>query len=890
MSIVNRGLGLSRTLILRGLGNREIDEAVDNVFTETTITIESNIKALKRFYPLTGTFSENENVFGWKYSRSYPQDLDSIYSRIENSIGGYEYNLEEGTIRIDWKGAVLEGINLIDIKKVFYKDLTSKWVPELSRGIYSIYFLEKELYSSYSSSKLLIEEFDIEEFDNEDTGETEEELVPINEVILPYEVNNVSITCFKRDKYFVNIPWLKYKYSDIDTISDGFYYLLEKIVEQNNEYALLTVYDFFSRKIGLDKEYLIQNYDTNHELIELYEYAGIGNDSRSIVYTEYFPIIDVTLIEETVDPNDGSGSIEVWEKVSEFSFENKKEFIVDKFNGKILINKTIEKDFYLFKYLGGANVLEFHSSLEKWPLKKGKLKLGDEIFEYIDKEENFIFLKEVPVNPDMFTQGAKITFLNEGSNFGIGTNIYVGYKAVPRIDYDFDSDVRITNTDVKPYEKIDSNGILEINPYERHISKLELSCDLTEEQPNKFGTLYMGSNATKVTAKATNSHGSPVKESLVTFYADFGKFNSSNNISSSITNQNGEAFVYYNWPYSEKENSIIINNLEYIDGAHTLIRFDSTNTVISATDEINVFQILKDDPFYGSLGWQSEVTVVDYSDSEYVVFTLKENLPNLEEYFTNQMLYLEYQSLSSSEDFEAFISNHECQELLINYCLGYIKVDNNNWKFIVDKIIDKNKIAVKKEFFRNENVGLSVPGTKIQLYKRNETEFSRENVENGFSFDRIMYEDDGNKLSPIKPSYGSVLDGDNIIVYEDIILPPGSMDNPENLIAGYKIFVNRIANLYAEVVDPATGRIVRSNTIKIVTSLPEFLKGSEGFKIVEDNNNNESGLGGSNFLTINEIAAQNEYNEIVENLNQENIITVNPFYKNRINLFVENED
>ena len=128
------------------------------------------------------------------------------------------------------------------------------------------------------------------------------------------------------------------------------------------------------------------------------------------------------------------------------------------------------------------------------------------------------------------------------------------------------------------------------------------------------------------------------------------------------------------------------------------------------------------------MGWQSEVTVVDYSDSEYVVFTLKENLPNLEEYFTNQMLYLEYQSLSSSEDFEAFISNHECQELLINYCLGYIKVDNNNWKFIVDKIIDKNKIAVKKEFFRNENVGLSVPGTKIQLYKRNETEFSRENV------------------------------------------------------------------------------------------------------------------------------------------------------------------
>jgi hypothetical protein len=116
------------------------------------------------------------------------------------------------------------------------------------------------------------------------------------------------------------------------------------------------------------------------------------------------------------------------------------------------------------------------------------------------------------------------------------------------------------------------------------------------------------------------------------------------------------------------------------------------------------------------------------------------------------------------------------------------------------------------------------------------------------------------------------------------------MDDPENLVAGYKVFVNRIANLYAEVVDPATGRIVKSNTIKIVASLPEFLKGSEGFKIRTDANSNESGLGGSNFFTINEIVAQNEYNGIVENLNQENIITVNPFYKNRINLFVENED
>jgi hypothetical protein len=110
------------------------------------------------------------------------------------------------------------------------------------------------------------------------------------------------------------------------------------------------------------------------------------------------------------------------------------------------------------------------------------------------------------------------------------------------------------------------------------------------------------------------------------------------------------------------------------------------------------------------------------------------------------------------------------------------------------------------------------------------------------------------------------------------------MYDDSNLIAAYKIFIDRVARVWAETIDPATGRIIKSNVIKILISLPQYLKGDHGFKIYNTETDDiSSGVGGANFLTLNEIKAQNEYNEAVSEL-----ITINPFYKNRINFFIEN--
>jgi hypothetical protein len=881
MSLVNRGLGFVRTLILRGLGGPTDPDETNNEYNEDIIQIESNVKPKAFFYPLTGTFSENKNVTGWKYSKSIPQDLNNIYRRIENSLGGYLYNLEEGTIRSDWKGAVLEGISLEKIIKRYQKNYSSAWLPNVNTGVYSIYWLEKILYSDYSSSVLLQKEFEEIPILDEDTGDVlDTESVLITEKLLPFGASNISITNFKRDKYFVNIPWLKYRYFDrgltgIETLPEFWF-----DVTDSEDQTIVSTNSFYERQIGFEAADLLSHYDDNPNLIELFEFAGLGVDTRSIIYTEYFPIVDVLLIEETKNPDDTS-SIEIWNEVPKFTFTGEREFIVDKFNGKILINKTFEKEYYLFKYYAAEKRLQFYSQLDEWLLNSGYIELDGVKVEYYEKAGDSILLKEDLDNPAGFAQGVKIKFLSEGANFTTGTQLWVGYKTIPRIDYEVSSSIRSSNVNLKPYTKVDSSGILEINPYETHISKLTLKSDLTLNA-RMYETLFMGGAGTRLTATAENTHGAPVKESLVTFYSDFGEFNSDGLSSVAMTNHNGEAYTYFTWPYDEATNHVLITNIEHI-GNKTLIKVE-LDSVSAASTEVNIFQIAKDDPFYGSLGWASKVTDADYADLEYVILTLSDNLPNLEEYFSNQMLYLEYDALSSQEDFDDFVSTHNCQDLLINYCLGFIKIGNSNWKFIVDKIISKNKIAVKKEYFSNLNTVLNTIGNKIQLYKRNETVFDPEKVQRGFSYDRIMYTDNGSKLEPIRPS-NIIRDTDSVIViYDGILLPPPNLYNPKTLIAGYKIFLNRIAKVYAEVTDPATGRIVKSNTIKILVSLPYYLKGQDGFKIMTEANDNESGLGGSNFITINEIEAENNFNDMITEL-----ITINPFYKNRINFFINNE-
>ena len=105
--------GLIQGLTTRGLGS--LLETNVEVQLESTLNIENDLRVVKNTYPITGTFAK---VKGWEWSKSIPQDLRKENKRINSSIGGYEYNLEEGTIYKDWVGCVKNGLKSLTLKKI----------------------------------------------------------------------------------------------------------------------------------------------------------------------------------------------------------------------------------------------------------------------------------------------------------------------------------------------------------------------------------------------------------------------------------------------------------------------------------------------------------------------------------------------------------------------------------------------------------------------------------------------------------------------------------------------------------------------------------------------------------------------------------------------------
>ena len=95
------------------------------------------------------------------------------------------------------------------------------------------------------------------------------------------------------------------------------------------------------------------------------------------------------------------------------------------------------------------------------------------------------------------------------------------------------------------------------------------------------------------------------------------------------------------------------------------------------------------------------------------------------------------------------------------------------------------------------------------------------------------------------------------------------------------MFLNKKALIYAEAVDPATGRTIRSNNLEINVTLPDFLKNDTGFTFGEDENLG-SGLGGSNFITLEDLSSSLQDDS-------GDTILYNPF-RNGINIIIDNTE
>ena len=114
-----------------------------------------------------------------------------------------------------------------------------------------------------------------------------------------------------------------------------------------------------------------------------------------------------------------------------------------------------------------------------------------------------------------------VSAIGPGKKLGSGEQIFISYEHVPRVDFEVAEDYFYNkDLNIKPYTKIESNGILEIGVDEKHLSKIHLSCDKEEIVENTYQTLLIQQDSTLLTAKALNSNDKPVEEQDITFYSE----------------------------------------------------------------------------------------------------------------------------------------------------------------------------------------------------------------------------------------------------------------------------------------------------------------------------------------------------------------------------------
>lgn len=849
MSIINQ--------VQNNINPKSDDSA--SVFESHEFTLVSDVINTYDTYPLTGSYG---GVKGWSWSKTFPQNLNIRSLRIENSIESEISSYEEGSKLENWQGCVLAGIELEKITKE-YENLRSRWSPKYKVGEYSLYHKDKRLYSDYSLCSTIIEEEFDEETEDEEGGSLE--AIRINE--FKGIAKNISIAMYKRDRRFVNFPFYSYEYDpELENPNSFTFEEAEGNLDGSDSsiHTIVSINELKTHRVGGNEDLI----DEHPDILSTWEYAGKGLDTRSIIYTEYFPIKEGTLTLAEVNLVNGfvQGNIITWTEVPAFTFENEKEFILDRNNGIITINSMLSNIKYTVKSVeqidNGYTKVNFYEDLTNVKNIFGKFQLDENQIKY-DYFEKFIDGIYVSAAANVVS-GSVIKFIPEGANFSNGSDLYLSYEASVRIDYEVvegEHQLRSDNKiDLKPYKTSASAGLIEINPFEKHVSSVELSINKDR--------ITMGLESVRVDAVVFNSAGARVKEVETFFYCDFGNFNNRSKIYRTQSNQDGESFAYYNWGYNEKDSYVWITGSDdiIINNGTTKLLFDARSVDISTSNLLSmcVFQTLKSDPFYG-YGNVYFVERVDHQNlqEDEIILTLDRDIEDIEEYVGNQMMHEE--NIMQESDLL-------CPSSTNNHAFGFVKNNTSSIKFIITGIAGKNKIKTKRGFFDDFH------GRRVTLYKPNQLVYTPDLIrERGFSFDRLLYKDNGvDDLVPLRPTRFSNPDPEidetkHSIDFDNVTLPIANENDGYNIVAGYKVFLDKKARIWAKVRDPATGREIRSNTITVTVTLPEFLKSTSGFEV------EESGLGGANFLKLEQTGEDNPP------------ILYNPF-RNGINIIIDDTE
>jgi hypothetical protein len=583
--IVGRNLGEGSAGIPAGLGGSPevvVNECEGKVIS---LNIKSIVKYEKDYFPATGTLALEEEIPGWLYNKAMTQNLKEKENRVETSIGGVAYNLDEGQVKDTWQSVKVSGLELKEIK-----DLKQQRRPMIDTGEYSVFNKRKKLYTNQSSCIVAKE----------------------TETILPENASegSVGITLFRRDNEYRNIPYKTWKYKSSEESLDALSFQI--IDNEDGSTSIRLDENFYTIGTSADSSYWKGIEEVQKKDAEcLLEFKGYGNNNQRTIYSNYYPIVEDTV---AIYYETNAGNYRQIKNIKEFDFDSLEDFEgpkfqVDEARGILVTTGYTAPSLRIRSWDNEKRIIKTFEETKSYP-ESGFLTIGSEDnIEYLKYEEKTKY-GFVNVSRALFDSEEKdnivdldISYKSKGSAVSINSKIYMAYKAVPRIDFE----VIARNKEFSFYDNkmnlmpqlfLKQNGVLSLSSTDKHLAYINLSIskDLIEDS-NVYGPLSIGYDSAVFTAELFDNRGNPVDETLVTFrtvenYIDFeGDSVSITNISNNEGIAKTVAFV----KYSEDRIKSNFNSMEIYGANYSVEIQESINNLGNEADVFVFEQMITSD-------------------------------------------------------------------------------------------------------------------------------------------------------------------------------------------------------------------------------------------------------------------------------------------------------
>ena len=803
------------------------------------LPVECFVKETDKYRPLTGVFAAEEEIAGWKWDRRIIPTEYKLETRYGTYMGGHAAGLRDGTKLTDWQSGTLSGCEYKELTFIMKGDCL-RWVPRVSVGEYSTYWDKRPLFSDFSVSF------------NLDTDITLDERYIAQLHSEEYDaalLGSLHVAIWRRLDDFTIMTTVPYQYVDEftplpeyeTTVDDDGNVIWAQVSDTHNEYIvdedrLMLFNNLKSIEVATDD--LWEDY-----IVDTWEYKGEGSVDGRTLFAKYFPFDPNSVRVASVN---SIGDYIIWEEVPNFTDSTATDYhyTVNYDLGTIEMggfqapNLRLRTAINMF-----ANEIEVYSdedTIDDYP-DQGVIWMGSEKIFY--EEKTYSGFRGLTRGYEFTTAVAHLVGTQvRDTQRGIGTtdDLYISYRAVPRVDIEVSEYQKRTANknqwvDVRASSNVETNNILQILSANLNLDSLLLEIDRPVLGGTLYGPVYYGTDTARLTARGLDSNGNPIDDTDITIeiVSGTGKLDGTTSEVTKSSNSLGEIYAAFNAPYSDAEVSYRVNSVVH-DSGDTLLSVSGLPAGLSVSD-IWVYQVLKRDPFRGTIGKPSTVlssgpSTMPNGDS-YVILDgrIDDNLRDGKIYILTTTNIKRSHVIVYSEVFTNLITGHVNTRLFLEGPVIPVYVDGQPCWVLTEEDIEWDPILKR--------------GQRVILY-----EWSTSATH--------PLTDVPGAYTPVHPD--SITGTTLRFVGREFALPDANDNEVE--LGAYMIVAPGETRFRAVAQDPFTNKTVTSNQLRVRVSLPEYLLGVDssgalpvpyGFKFVTDDFNVGSGIGGANFLTIN---------------------------------------